>query len=328
MATIDFLSLFKEAKRQAKQQQMSHREGGNNNNNNNNGSNDSVRLAVTQEIPLPPAGGIWHDTRWDPRHDACLDFREQLLISASQHRPVPITIHHDARTPPTSSIHYFPPPSVRSLDLQPLVVWLESLPHGDSGQGEWKTMTYGKRRVCMFEDGEGEGSVGNRCWPPPLSLLARQLVETGIFSKDAPPNHVLLNEYQPGQGILPHTDGPAYESKTATLSLKSQVLLEFTPRLASCDIGRNTTSTTTRISSDPLFMFSYLLDAGSWITFSDEAYLDYCHGIAFRDHDETEDTCVNAPPGVVIHRQSRYSLTFRHKKSQHSLKTTYGILTS
>lgn len=31
-------------------------------------------------------------------------------------------------------------------------------------------------------------------------------------------NHVLINEYQPGQGIMAHTDGPAYSTVVATIS--------------------------------------------------------------------------------------------------------------
>lgn len=32
--------------------------------------------------------------------------------------------------------------------------------------------------------------------------------ELGIFKK--PPNHVLINEYKVGQGIMAHKDGPVY----------------------------------------------------------------------------------------------------------------------
>ena len=34
------------------------------------------------------------------------------------------------------------------------------------------------------------------------------------------PNHVLINEYLPGQGILPHTDGPLYVPIVVTISLQ------------------------------------------------------------------------------------------------------------
>lgn len=41
------------------------------------------------------------------------------------------------------------------------------------------------------------------------------------------PNHCLVNEYHPGDGILPHTDGPAYVPTVATLSLESNTVYEF-----------------------------------------------------------------------------------------------------
>ena len=35
------------------------------------------------------------------------------------------------------------------------------------------------------------------------------------------PNHVIMNEYLPGQGIMPHEDGPSYHPVVATISLGS-----------------------------------------------------------------------------------------------------------
>ncbi|MBW0472457.1 hypothetical protein O181_012172 [Austropuccinia psidii MF-1] len=46
-------------------------------------------------------------------------------------------------------------------------------------------------------------------------------------SVPTPPNHCLVNEYLPGQGILPHQDGPAYFSTVATLSLESDIVYDF-----------------------------------------------------------------------------------------------------
>ena len=41
------------------------------------------------------------------------------------------------------------------------------------------------------------------------------------------PNHVLINEYQPGQGIMPHEDGPAYHPITATVSLGGHTVFDI-----------------------------------------------------------------------------------------------------
>ena len=40
-------------------------------------------------------------------------------------------------------------------------------------------------------------------------------------------NHVLVNEYQPGQGIMAHTDGPAYSTVVATISTGGAQILNI-----------------------------------------------------------------------------------------------------
>jgi len=210
-----------------------------------------------------------------------------------------------------------------------LLSWLQNLPSGDSGLGEWKVMNYGKRRVCMF----GEDGV----LPRPLAEIARELVTRNVFpsSSSPPPNHVLLNEYQAGQGILPHTDGPRYEDRTATLSLGSDVVIEFTKRLTSSEIGSAKQATTTthpigvndgereemninqkmeKSNTDPL---QVLLESGSLLVFQGDAYMNYCHGIGMDVwRDVTTENCLNADSGIIVPRGLRYSLTFRHKKTE------------
>lgn len=96
-----------------------------------------------------------------------------------------------------------------------LMNWLQNIPSGDSGLENWKTMNYGKRKVCMFgENTNTEYQIGqgrqqqhssSTKLPPPLAEIAKELVKRDIFPSSYPPNHVLLNEYNPGEGILPHT---------------------------------------------------------------------------------------------------------------------------
>lgn len=41
------------------------------------------------------------------------------------------------------------------------------------------------------------------------------------------PNHMLINGYSPSDGIMPHTDGPAYHPEVACLNLGANSLLAF-----------------------------------------------------------------------------------------------------
>jgi alkylated DNA repair protein alkB family protein 6 len=82
-----------------------------------------------------------------------------------------------------------------------------------------------------------------------------------------------LNEYQPGQGILPHTDGPCYASRTrrtATISLVSSVVLEFTKRSSSDAIGNSKDSEDSEDSEDS-GRIQVLLEPGSLIVFKEDA---------------------------------------------------------
>jgi alkylated DNA repair protein alkB family protein 6 len=160
----------------------------------------------------------------------------------------------------------------------------------------------------------------------------------------------LLNEYQPGQGILPHTDGPRYEDCTATLSLGSDIVIEFTKRLTSSEIGsgkqaasttlstveasgerkvtdnnhsmeKNVTDNTPRVNtgnqSSSNCPIQVLLEAGSLLFFQEDAYMNYCHGIGMDVwRDVTTENCLNADSGIIVPRGLRYSLTFRHKKTE------------
>eukprot|EP00899_Mesostigma_viride_P025872 jgi/Mesvir1/646/Mv17258-RA.1 len=61
-----------------------------------------------------------------------------------------------------------------------------------------------------------------------LPLLARISHETRLFG-DIPFNHCLINEYKPGDGIMPHQDGPLYWPVVAIVSLQAPTVIQFTP---------------------------------------------------------------------------------------------------
>eukprot|EP01112_Ceratiomyxa_fruticulosa_P010780 TRINITY_DN2866_c0_g1_i2.p1 TRINITY_DN2866_c0_g1~~TRINITY_DN2866_c0_g1_i2.p1 ORF type:complete len:191 (-),score=34.86 TRINITY_DN2866_c0_g1_i2:105-677(-) len=62
--------------------------------------------------------------------------------------------------------------------------------------------------------------------PSQINFLGNRLLTNGLVSIQ--PDQVLVNEYLPGQGIVAHTDQPAfYREEIASISLGSNVVFEF-----------------------------------------------------------------------------------------------------
>ncbi|KAF2824675.1 hypothetical protein CC86DRAFT_45815 [Ophiobolus disseminans] len=87
------------------------------------------------------------------------------------------------------------------------------------------------------------------------------------------PNHVLINEYKPGEGIMPHEDGLAYAPVVATVSLGGSMVLDIS---AKADGHQENFELPARIFQEPR---SLLITTGS-------AYCDLMHGIAAVEVDE------------------------------------------
>ncbi|KAF7197088.1 Alpha-ketoglutarate-dependent dioxygenase alkB-like 6 [Pseudocercospora fuligena] len=137
-----------------------------------------------------------------------------------------------------------------------------------------------------------------------------------IFS-DAPHgiNHCLVNEYNPGQGIMPHEDGAAYYPAVATVSLGGTLVLDVTEK------GQHENKKSWRILQEPR---SLLITTG-------EAYTETLHGIAEveEDRDLNSETVANwdllgdktriEENGGVNVRTTRISLTYRDVKKVSAL---------
>jgi alkylated DNA repair dioxygenase AlkB len=115
-----------------------------------------------------------------------------------------------------------------------------------------------------------------------LAPLADRLWDAGWFARR--PDQVIVNEYQPGQGISAHIDcAPCFGGTIASLSLGSPAIMRFTrPGNAPVDLP---------------------LPARSLVVLSGEARYDWRHAIPARRSD----------PGSHgrIPRTRRVSLTFR-----------------
>ncbi|KAK1280493.1 hypothetical protein QJS04_geneDACA015141 [Acorus gramineus] len=122
---------------------------------------------------------------------------------------------------------------------------------------KWKSLK--NRRLQNWGGVVHEKGLLPQDLPPWLKGVTNKICDmTGLFP--SPINHVLINEYLPDQGIMPHQDGPAYFPVVAILSLGSSAVMDFTPHVR-------------------LREFSLLLKPCSLLIFKDKAYSDYLHGI-------------------------------------------------
>jgi alkylated DNA repair protein alkB family protein 6 len=77
------------------------------------------------------------------------------------------------------------------------------------------------------------GEVGSRGLtseeplPDYFEIICQKLFTDGLFKFNEKPNHVLLNKYRPGDGIMPHKDGPAYFPFVCIISLNSGIILNI-----------------------------------------------------------------------------------------------------
>jgi alkylated DNA repair protein alkB homolog 6 len=146
--------------------------------------------------------------------------------------------------------------------------------------------------------------------PAYLDTIATRLKE-GSYFDDSPhgsPNHVLINEYKPGQGIMPHEDGPAYHPVTATVSLGSHAVLEVYEKN---EHGGREARPSWRILQEPR---SLLVTKG-------DMYVNTLHGISEITIDEELGSGRNANWELLgdasayesgrAERQTRVSLTMR-----------------
>lgn len=127
--------------------------------------------------------------------------------------------------------------------------------------------------------------------PAWLEEIANVLVERNIFPSHLPPNHVLINQYQPGEGIMHHTDGPMYHDVVVILSFGAPALMSFRPRQSPDQIGSENNNVFDFENNNDQqkppadSSFNILLRSNSMLYFSNDAYTSHMHGI------DTWDPC-------------------------------------
>ena len=151
--------------------------------------------------------------------------------------------------------------------------------------------------------------------PEPLPAWAAELCAAAA-TDDArgAPNHALVNAYdfdaEPRPFVFPHTDGPAYDDRTATLSCGADCVMTFARRLAPEEVG----------VVAPSVACTVVLRRRSLLVFSGSAYAAHTHAIDAAESDVVAGDCANADlAGVAVgdvlpRRGLRHSFTLRRAK--------------
>ncbi|XP_075393404.1 putative RNA/DNA demethylase ALKBH6 isoform X4 [Tenrec ecaudatus] len=149
--------------------------------------------------------------------------------------------------------------------------------------------------------------------PPWLQRYVDKVSDLNLFG-GLPANHVLVNQYLPGEGIMPHEDGPLYYPTISTISLGSHTVLDlYQPRQAEGDDALEQPRPPPRPTT------SLLLEPRSLLVLRGSAYTCLLHGIAATHVDVLDGAslppnspaCPLAQPGALLTRGTRVSLTIR-----------------
>uniref|UniRef100_G1RLP2 Probable RNA/DNA demethylase ALKBH6 n=2 Tax=Nomascus leucogenys TaxID=61853 RepID=G1RLP2_NOMLE len=149
--------------------------------------------------------------------------------------------------------------------------------------------------------------------PPWLQRYVDKVSDLSLFG-GLPANHVLVNQYLPGEGIMPHEDGPLYYPTVSTISLGSHTVLDFyEPRRPEDD------DPTEQPRPPPRPTTSLLLEPRSLLVLRGPAYTRLLHGIAAARVNALDTAspppnaavCPSARPGACLVRGTRVSLTIR-----------------
>uniref|UniRef100_A0AC34PVE8 Fe2OG dioxygenase domain-containing protein n=1 Tax=Panagrolaimus sp. JU765 TaxID=591449 RepID=A0AC34PVE8_9BILA len=200
------------------------------------------------------------------------------------------------------------PPTVRYIpnfideEMEEYLLWqVENAP-----KPKWEFLK--NRRLQNWGGMVGKkGLIADNNMPQWLDMLIDKIMEVqNTFPEGNRPNHVLVNEYLPGQGIMPHTDGPAFFPMVSTISLGSHTFLDFYQPIDEENMK----------PLEERYVGSMLIQPRSLILIKDEAYHCKLHGIEERKTDVITDKIFNKPAklsvGSEMERGTRVSLTIRN----------------
>ncbi|CAE6476086.1 unnamed protein product [Rhizoctonia solani] len=122
--------------------------------------------------------------------------------------------------------------------------------------------------------------------------LLEKLKSTGAFSAtpQGTANHIILNEYLPGQGITPHQDGAAYHPVVATLTLGSHAVMDYyqyrePPQITTDGLTKKSQGENSGRVIDSVPILRLLLEPRSLVITHGVLYTQHLHGISGTRYD-------------------------------------------
>ncbi|KAG5464345.1 hypothetical protein LSCM1_00527 [Leishmania martiniquensis] len=146
--------------------------------------------------------------------------------------------------------------------------------------------------------------VSDANMPPWVQEFTDMQVYDGLFTPTTFPNSVRIHEYQQGEGIGPHCDGPIYVPLVTVVSLASSCLMSFYPKQPlyeshPMDHYNDTFKFKEGDIGKRVPLQSVILEPRSLLVFSGEGYYYYPHGVS----DKAEDVLAPEVVGEVVNRR-------------------------
>ena len=156
--------------------------------------------------------------------------KSQLLTSRATHNLVGSDVlHMDLSQYKVGDIPdvYYIPNYISESEEKQMQAFIDATPEQLKTKMDKRTV---QEWGCVMCPDCNKSFVADYNFPPWCNEISDMLVHDGIFSPSVFPNNVRIHEYEKGEGIAPHVDGPIYVPLVAILSMTSTSVMSFYPR--------------------------------------------------------------------------------------------------
>lgn len=185
-----------------------------------------------------------------------------------------------------------------------------------------------RRRLLNYGGVPHKNGMIAEAIPDWLQTYVEKINNLGVLG-DRKANHVLVNEYLQGQGIMPHFDGPLFCPIISTISCGSHTVLQLHKTAESDSNAMNPDASLETKTTEP-DSIQVLVERRSLLMIKDDAYQKYMHSIEERDEDVVGPNITNVELCESVYeknerlvRGKRISLTIRHVPKTSKLKLRF-----